>query len=213
MAEILLPSTFFQDVLTFKISALYHFFFQSYNTFCWWISNFSEIDIFPWLSLYNSESTSDYELKFWMSKHIEKMCLETKFQAFLFINNRDKGWATWPSCDPLDVPLTVRKSTYKIDSIQEVPTPKSGTFYTRTPQINIFNENHCHRRRQKIMVYFGFSFAADDFVWMIRGTIKRTIFTYILKDQFSSVVGGYFNSNFPKEKKSFRGLFTRKKTF
>ena len=62
MAEILFPGTFFQDVLTFKISALHHFYFQSYNTFSWWISNFSEIELFPWLSLYNSESKNDGEL-------------------------------------------------------------------------------------------------------------------------------------------------------
>ena len=34
MAEILFPATFFQDVLTFKISALLHIYFQSFNTFC-----------------------------------------------------------------------------------------------------------------------------------------------------------------------------------
>ena len=68
MAEILFSATFFQDVLTFKISALHHFYFQSYNTFSWWISNFSEIELFPWLSLYSSESTSDGELKFCMCK-------------------------------------------------------------------------------------------------------------------------------------------------
>ena len=51
MVEMLFPGTFFQDVLTFKISALHHFYFQSYNIFSWWISNFSEIELFPWLSL------------------------------------------------------------------------------------------------------------------------------------------------------------------
>ena len=76
MAEILFPGTFFQDVWTCKISALHHFYFQSYNTFSWWISNFSEIEWFPWLSLYNSESTSDGELKFCLCKDLQKLWLE-----------------------------------------------------------------------------------------------------------------------------------------
>ena len=117
VAEILFPGTMFQDVLTFKISALHHFDFRSQYNSSGWISNFSEIEWFPWLSLYNSESTSDGELIFWMCKHLEKMCLETKFQPFLFINKRDIGWATWRSCDPLDVPPTVQAYYYLSCSI------------------------------------------------------------------------------------------------
>ena len=66
-----------------------------------------KLSYFPGYHSITSESTSDGELKFWMSKYLEKMCLETKFQPFLFINNRDIGWSTWRSCDPLDVPPTV----------------------------------------------------------------------------------------------------------
>ena len=37
----------------------------------------------------NFESRSDRELKFGMLKHLEKMCLETKFQPFRFRNDKD----------------------------------------------------------------------------------------------------------------------------
>ena len=33
MAEIWSPATFFQDVFAYKIAALYHLYFQSYETF------------------------------------------------------------------------------------------------------------------------------------------------------------------------------------
>ena len=82
MAEIWFPDTFFKDVYTCKILALHHFYFLSYDTFSWWISNFSEIEWFPWLSLYNSESISDRELKFCMCKHLENLWLKKKFQPF-----------------------------------------------------------------------------------------------------------------------------------
>ena len=41
MAEILFPGTFFQDVLTFKISALHHFYFQSYRVITREITQFN----------------------------------------------------------------------------------------------------------------------------------------------------------------------------
>ena len=37
----------------------------------------------------NFESTRDRELKICVSKHLEKMCLETKFQPFLLRNDED----------------------------------------------------------------------------------------------------------------------------
>ena len=107
MAEIWFPDTFLKDVYTCKILALHHFYFLSYDTFSWWISNFSGIEWFPWLSLYNSESMSDRELKFCMCKHLENLWLKKKFQPFWAIKNRVIGWATWRSREPLDVPRTV----------------------------------------------------------------------------------------------------------
>ena len=41
--------------------------------------------------LLSSVSAGDEELKFCMSKHLQKMCLETKFLPFLVIHNRDIG--------------------------------------------------------------------------------------------------------------------------
>ena len=82
MAEIWFPDTFFKDVYTCKILALHHFYFLSYDTFSWWISNFSGIEWFPWLSLYNSESISDRELKFCMCKHLENLWLKKNFSHF-----------------------------------------------------------------------------------------------------------------------------------
>ena len=38
---------------------------------------------------HNYASTRDRELKFCMSKHLEKMCLETKFQPFWLRNDKD----------------------------------------------------------------------------------------------------------------------------
>ena len=37
----------------------------------------------------NSKSKSDRELKFCVSKHLQKMCLEIKFQPFLLRNDKD----------------------------------------------------------------------------------------------------------------------------
>ena len=84
MAVIWAPGTFFEDVWTYKISALYLLYFQSYETFSDVLSDFH-------LLLHDYDSTGDRELKFFMSKHLQNMCLETKFQPFLFINNRDIG--------------------------------------------------------------------------------------------------------------------------
>ena len=42
----------------------------------------------------NSVSTADTELKFCVSKHLLKMCLETKFQPFPLRNDRDIEGAT-----------------------------------------------------------------------------------------------------------------------
>ena len=42
-----------------------------------------------------SESKSDRELKFCVSKHLQKMCLETKFQPFRLRNDGDIERSTW----------------------------------------------------------------------------------------------------------------------
>ena len=39
--------------------------------------------------IHNFESIRERELKFDIPKHLEKMCLETKFQPFLFRNDKD----------------------------------------------------------------------------------------------------------------------------
>ena len=43
----------------------------------------------------NSESKSDRELKFCVCKHLQKMCLETKFQPFRLRNDGDIERSTW----------------------------------------------------------------------------------------------------------------------
>ena len=76
MAEIWSPGTFFEDVWTCKISALYLLYFQTNKLLV-------EITKYLHLKFDNTESTkSDRELKFCVSKHLQKMCLETKFQPF-----------------------------------------------------------------------------------------------------------------------------------
>ena len=80
MAEIWSPGTFFEDVWTHKISALYHFRLMKLLV---------EITKYLHFKFDNSESKSDRELKFCVSKHLEKMCLETKFQPFRFRNDKD----------------------------------------------------------------------------------------------------------------------------
>ena len=47
----------------------------------------------------DSESKSDRELKFCVSKHLQKMCLETKFQPFRLRNDGDIEGSTWPAND------------------------------------------------------------------------------------------------------------------
>ena len=42
-------------------------------------------------NFHNFESTRDRELKFCLSKHLVKMCLETKFQPFRLRNDKDIG--------------------------------------------------------------------------------------------------------------------------
>ena len=67
------------DVWTYKISTFYLLSFQSYESFNdlhWKFHNFES-------------STRDRKLKFCMSKHFEKMCLETKFQPFRLGNDKD----------------------------------------------------------------------------------------------------------------------------
>ena len=48
-----------------------------------------EITKYLHIRFYNFESTSDRQLKFCTSKHLYKMCLETKFQPFSLRNDRD----------------------------------------------------------------------------------------------------------------------------
>ena len=43
----------------------------------------------------NSESKSDRELKFCVSKHLQKMCLETEYQPFRLRNDGDIERSTW----------------------------------------------------------------------------------------------------------------------
>ena len=42
-----------------------------------------------------------------MSKHLQKMCLETKFQPVRLINDRDIERATWRAKEQLGLPVTV----------------------------------------------------------------------------------------------------------
>ena len=54
-----------------------------------------EITKYLHLKFDNSESKSDRELKFCVSKHLQKMCLETKFQPFRLRNDGDIERSTW----------------------------------------------------------------------------------------------------------------------
>ena len=92
MAEILFLGTFFEDVWTYKICTLYLLYFQSYETFSEVLSDFHK-------KFHSFESTRDRELKFCISKYLQKICLETKLQSFLLRNDRD-----------LREPLGVQKS-------------------------------------------------------------------------------------------------------
>ena len=82
MAEIWSPGTSFQDVWTCKISALYLLYFHSCESCCGVFSDFHYM-------FHNFESTREREQKFCMSEHLEKMCLETKFQPFRLRNDKD----------------------------------------------------------------------------------------------------------------------------
>ena len=55
----------------------------------------------------NSERKSDRELKFCVSKHLQKMCLETKFQPVRLRNDRDIERATWRAKEQLRLLVTV----------------------------------------------------------------------------------------------------------
>ena len=43
-----------------------------------------------------------------MSKHLEKMCLETEFQPIWLRNDRDIERATWRAKEQLGLPVTVK---------------------------------------------------------------------------------------------------------
>ena len=79
MAEIWSPATSYQDVFVYKISALYHLFFQSYKAFSGCILYYlvTSTKSFVTLKVHVIESCLD------------KMWLETKFQPFGLRNDKD----------------------------------------------------------------------------------------------------------------------------
>ena len=87
MAEIWSPGTLFEDGHTkFQLSITCTFRLMKLLV---------EITKYLHLKFDNSESKSDRELKFCVSKHLQKMCLETKFQPFRLRNDGDIERSTW----------------------------------------------------------------------------------------------------------------------
>ena len=70
-----------------------------------------------------------------MSKHLQKMCLETKFQPVRLRNDRDIERATWRAKEQLGLPVTV--SLFVIHTVDEIYaatlTVKMIYFYCMSP--------------------------------------------------------------------------------